>query len=1149
MKFESQLAESVFKSKYLLEGETTPEEAVERIVKAVAKVYPEIEQEARDYINKQWFIPAGGIWRAANNPKNNVSHVNCTTLTPPEDNLESIFNSLYKWAKYAAYGQGEGIDISNLRPKGSLVHNSSRTSTGAVSFMSLYDAVLKVIAQQGRRGASLISIKDSHPDIEDFISIKDKPETDKSRIDTANISIQVTDAFMKAVEEDSDWLLHYENKYERIEKVVKARELFEKICHMAWKRGDPGLQFIDIAKYNSNSDALGYPIVSTNAPVVGSSLVLTKKGLFTIKELFDSNEEVEIVYDPIVEKNEKELKCLNLISLDKPSWRKASFKEYKNQEVIEIKLNDGLSLFSNGEHKWFTTKGYKETRNLKINDKIVLTRKGYSELEDISIDENSMEYKEALVCGWLTGDGWLGNNYLKKEKTEHKNIGFVWRKGYEDFYNILKEVYKTITGETISYIRDRGTSSYARVASSVFYNYMKNNYGYENHKYIVPDQAFKSYTFAVGFLRGLFQTDGSIDKIINRSHRIILSSSNIEVISKVNKLLLNWFGIKANIAERKNQKGVPYFVKSTGEQKVSNFKNSWNLIISSIRDIEKFNKNIGFIYGDKKQYAEEYEKNNFYELEYSKTPKYKTLKIKEIIFHKEKQDMYCAVVEEGHSLIIDGVVSSNCSEQWLDPENVCNLSHINLAKFKEYKTEGFIKLIQFGIKFLNAVRINEINENRSPTKLQHEKLQLAPRVGLGFTGFADYLIDKKVVYGSQQSLEEMAFIGTCMAKYSILTSYELGKKYGSFKAYDKEKFKKSGYIQRLLKENVITEDMLDYQFNIATTTIAPAGTGSLISNNGGSGIEPLFSRYMVRRERSTTKDWKEWFTFNAYVERYLKEQGLEVTKENADKLTEPWWVMSFDVDPIAKVKLVAEAQKWIDSSISVTFNLPEDATVEDVKNVYMEAWRHNLKGVTVYREGSLGGVLITEKSYNKQQKEQQKESKKDDSYERRPQSLDCDIYEAKYKEHKFIVLVGLKDNEPYEVFITPNDEGLIDIEKNKKGKIVKVKSGHYDLVVENGVVKTMINNIGKQFDSMYGTLSRMVSMSIRHKVPLQFIVDQLNKDSSFVAFEKVLSRILKKYIKDNTSTKKKCPSCGSELIYQDGCISCSNSECAYSKCD
>jgi ribonucleoside-diphosphate reductase alpha chain len=257
--------------------------------------------------------------------------------------------------------------------------------------------------------------------------------------------------------------------------------------------------------------------------------------------------------------------------------------------------------------------------------------------------------------------------------------------------------------------------------------------------------------------------------------------------------------------------------------------------------------------------------------------------------------------------------------------------------------------------------------------------------------------------------------------------------------------------------------------------------------------------------------------------------------------------MSYDVPPLDKMRLVAEAQKWIDSSISITFNLPEEATVDAVKEIYMQAWKQGLKGITVYRDNSLSGVLITEKNYDQMTKEQVTPKKNDNLYEPRPEVLPCDIYETKYKETSLIVLVGLKDGEPYEVFISPNNDGAIDVEKHKTGKIKKVKSGHYDLIVENGEVKTMINNISKTFDSVYGTLSRMVSMSLRSKVPLNFIVDQLNKDSGFVAFEKVLSRILKKYIKDNTKTKDLCPVCSSPLVFSDGCKTCIS--CGWSKCD
>jgi len=757
LNFESQLAENVFRSKYLLEYEIDPSQAVERIIKAITNVFPEIEEEAREYINKQWFIPAGGVWRAAGNPSKNVSYINCTTLGKVDDNLEDIFDSLYKWAKFAAYGQGEGIDISLLRPRGAKVHNSSRSSTGAVSFMSLYDAVLKVIAQQGRRGASLISIIDHHPDIEEFVTIKDKPESDKSRIDTANISIQATNDFMEAILKDEDWILFYENKFERIEKKIKARELFDKICKMAWKCGDPGLQFIDTWKKYSNSDQLGYPLEASNA------------------------------------------------------------------------------------------------------------------------------------CGEIP-----------------------------------------------------------------------------NSKY-----------------------------------------------------------------------------------------------------------------------------------------------------------------------------------------NVCDLSHINLAKFKEYGFEGFKKLIRFGVKFLNAVLINEYNENRSPIKEQAKVIRDNPRIGLGLTGLADYLLDNKVIYGSEKSIELVHLIFSTVAQQCYKEGYELGKKLGSFSSYNKEKIKQSAFIQRLLNEGLIEDYELDYQINVAYFSIAPTGSASLIANVGGSGIEPLFSKYMVRRERSTTKEWKEWFTFNPYVQRYLSENGIEVTKENADKLTEPHWVMLFDIKALDKIKLVAEAQKYVDNAISVTFNLPEEATIEDIEKVYIEAWKNELKGITVYREGSLTGVLITEQNYNKQTKEKESQiiHKNSGDYIERPSTLPCDIYETSHKGHKFLVLVGLLNDKPYEIFVASNEKDMLSGNKYTKGFIEKIKSGYYTLKIENGVSKIVIGNIGKQFSSLYSSLSRLVSISLRYNIPIPKILEQLNKESTFADFEKVITKVLKKYVPDETTVGKVCPECGSNLIFIGGCITCSNENCGYSKCE
>jgi len=751
MQFNSTFARSIFCSKYLLDSETEPDQAVERLDREISNVYPELKNKTIKYVSKGYFVPAGGTWRAIGNPSRKVSAINCTTLYPPKDNLESIFQeSIYQWAKFAAYGQGNGIDISNLRPENARVHNTARTSTGAVSFMSIYDAVLQLIAQHGRRGATLISLKDNHPDFRKFCIVKDG----KGKIETANISFLITDAFMNAVVNNDKWLLEWlsENGEYDVRIEEKAKELFDLLCYQTWKTGDPGMLFIDTARRESNSDVLGNPIVSTNA----------------------------------------------------------------------------------------------------------------------------------------------------------------------------------------------------------------------------------------------------------------------------------------------------------------------------------------------------------------------------------------------------------CSEQWLDALNTCLLSSINLSKFNEYKAMGFEILVEFGIKFLDACRRIEYKENRSPVLEQRKLLIDMPRIGLGITGFADHLINNEIVYGS----EESALVGETIVKklteISYITSYEIAKTDGmSFTKYDKEAYKKSPFVKRLLDEGIIQYKHLDYQAHVCKNTIAPVGTGSIIAECGGSGIEPLFSKYMVRRERTTnTKEWTNWFIFNPLVEQTLKNRGLEITKENADALKEDYWICSYNLNQIAKVRMMGRIQKYIDSSISVTYNLPETATVDDIKKIYIEGWKNGLKGVAIFREGCNDGILITEKNYNESVRFKRK------YLPPRPIDLPCDIYEISVNKEKHIVLIGLIKEIPYEIFVTRNIEGKIDLEKHKKGIIRKIGKGHYNLIVENGEQKTIVSDINKTFnDIMMGTLSRLVSMSLRHSVPLPFIVDQLAKTDNFSSFERAASRILKKYIPDDEEVISggNCPSCGKAMIYQGGCKICPN--CGFAGCD
>lgn len=378
-----------------------------------------------------------------------------------------------------------------------------------------------------------------------------------------------------------------------------------------------------------------------------------------------------------------------------------------------------------------------------------------------------------------------------------------------------------------------------------------------------------------------------------------------------------------------------------------------------------------------------------------------------------------------------------------------------------------------------------------------------------------------------------------LAGESYKASYEIAKRNGkSFPAYDKEKYKQSPFVQRLLDEKWIEDFHLDYQAHVCKNTVAPNGTLTEIVEAGGGGIEPLFAKYFVRRERATSNDWKEWYTYNHSVRRAVQKAGLELTKENADKVTQKeWWITAHNVDNLQKLKMMGEIQKYIDSAISVTYNLPENAKVGDIEQIYFQAWKQELKGVAVYREGSKAGVLITDANYGK-------EKPKERISPKRPKDLECDIYTMQVNKQRIVALVGLYNGSPYEVFITDDPDKELRIKNRSRGIIRKVSSGRYDLVLDETCV---IEDIGQVFNHEWGALGRMISTQLRHGIPIQFTIEQLNKTKMFGTFMKGVARLLKKYMEVVVERKLVCPECGEAMVNEGGCITCKS--CGYSKCD
>lgn len=436
------------------------------------------------------------------------------------------------------------------------------------------------------------------------------------------------------------------------------------------------------------------------------------------------------------------------------------------------------------------------------------------------------------------------------------------------------------------------------------------------------------------------------------------------------------------------------------------------------------------------------------------------------------------------------------------------------------------------------------------------------RTGLGPTAIGDTLAMLNLTYGSPESIKLTGEIYKALAVASYESSVDMARDRGAFPAFDLQLEQNHHFIQRIVNQkDSLKEKYLKYgRRNIANTTTAPAGSTSnlaLLSNEKRlfgttSGIEPAIFLSYTRRKKVVSSSAKVDFiddTGDKWEEFEVFHNGYKLWQEivGGSKEESPYYkATSNDVNWISSIDLQAEAQKWICHAISKTCNLPSDATEELVNEIYLKAWEKGCKGFTIYRDGCRTGVMV----------QKDKAPQFNLKAPRRPSELPCDVRQVIVDKSPWIVFVSLLDNKPYEVFAGPLK--FVDLPKKiKNGKIVKSKvegESQYNFVYEpkDGELAT-IKDIGTIFlDPTQAGFTRLISLNLRHGVPLQFIKEQLSKagdtESNLYSLSKAMSRVFSNYISDGTSTtQKKCGDCGgSNLSYQEGCVKCL--DCGFSKC-
>ena len=535
-----------------------------------------------------------------------------------------------------------------------------------------------------------------------------------------------------------------------------------------------------------------------------------------------------------------------------------------------------------------------------------------------------------------------------------------------------------------------------------------------------------------------------------------------------------------------------------------------------------------------------------------------------------------------------GSVSTNpCGEIILSPYDSCRLMLVNLKSFvlspftpdATFDFEKMSEVVQKAQRLMDDMIdleveqvdkiLQKIDNDPEPNAVKRTERELwesikaqainGRRTGLGVTAVGDTVASLGIRYGSEESIRMIETIYKCLTLNAYKSSCIMAKERGSFPVYNAEKETGHPYLTRLFDADDALKEMhnAEGRRNIALTTTAPAGSVSVLTQTT-SGIEPAFMlKYMRRKKINTDAEpnarvdfvddigdaWQEYPVYHHSFREWMTASGLE-----DEKMSPYWKATANEIVWTQKVKMQAAAQKWICHAISNTTNLPEDTSVETVKDVYMTGWQLGCKGVTVYRDGCRTGVLVSETPSNIDDFEERSSPK-------RPEELECDVHIATIKGERWTILVGVMNGRPYEVM-----GGLshyVEIpRKYKTGKISKkprkTTASIYDLTVGEDDDMMVVKDIVKVFDNPnYAGYTRTISLALRHGAPIQYLVEQLqkDKDADLFSFSKVIARCLKKYIADGTkSGSKVCDSCDTEgsLVYQEGCVTCAN--CGHSKC-
>ena len=554
-------------------------------------------------------------------------------------------------------------------------------------------------------------------------------------------------------------------------------------------------------------------------------------------------------------------------------------------------------------------------------------------------------------------------------------------------------------------------------------------------------------------------------------------------------------------------------------------------------------------------------------------------------------------------------VSTNpCGEIPLCPYDSCRLLSVNLysyvenpftpnASFNYDKLKQHVRaaqrimddIVDLELEKIDAI-MEKVKADPQTDEVKHaeyhlwekikNKSSMGRRTGVGITAEGDMIAAMGLRYGTQEATDFSVSVHRTLALSAYGSSVEMARERGAFAIYDAEREKNNPFILRIKEaDHQLYNDMVQYgRRNIACLTIAPTGTTSLMTQTT-SGIEPVFMPVYKRRRKVNPNDadvhvdfvdevgdsFEEYIVYHHKFLEWMRINGIDTTRKytqaEIDNLVaqSPYnKATANDVDWLMKVRMQGAIQKWVDHSISVTVNLPNDVDEALVNRLYVEAWRSGCKGCTIYRDGSRAGVMV---SVSKKEKKTETPAPAPHAevVEVRPRELECDVVRFQNNKEKWVAFVGLLKGHPYEIFtgLQDDEEGISLPKTVVKGRIIKQTledgSHRYDFQFENKRgYKTTVEGLSEKFNPEYWNYAKLISGVLRYRMPIENVIKLVGslqlKSESINTWKIGVERALKKYIVDGTKAKGKvCPVCGQEtLVYQEGCLICTN--CGTSRC-